>query len=214
MNIFDGIEKEKLTSILAGIQIERKAFKQGEIIANYHGDCASLIYVLKGEIKAFRSIGDSEETIKKINENEYIGLNLLFSTNPVYRAKFLAITDVEIEIISKEDLIKILMRNEDVLKNYLNEISDLAISQNDSNKIKTMKNIRTKICFFLYEEYKKEVKLEFTLKYSKTELAKMLNVERPSLGFEIKKLVDEGIIENKNRDYKILSLDLLIDNLK
>lgn len=214
MNIFDGIEKEKLTSILAGIQIERKAFKQGKIIANYHGDCASLIYVLKGEIKAFRSIGDSEETIKKINENEYIGLNLLFSTNPVYRAKFLAITDVEIEIISKEDLIKILMRNEDVLKNYLNEISDLAISQNDSNKIKTMKNIRTKICFFLYEEYKKEEKLEFTLKYSKTELAKMLNVERPSLGFEIKKLVDEGIIENKNRDYKILSLDLLIDNLK
>ena len=66
------------------------------------------------------------------------------------------------------------------------------------------------ICYYLYNEYIKQGKRTFKLNISKTDLAAMLNIERPSLSFEIKKLINEGIIENKNRDYTILSLEGLM----
>jgi Mn-dependent DtxR family transcriptional regulator len=48
---------------------------------------------------------------------------------------------------------------------------------------------------------------------SKTNLAALLNVERPSLSFEVKKLIREGVIKNKNKDYTILDLNKILKEI-
>ena len=62
----------------------------------------------------------------------------------------------------------------------------------------------------LYTEYKRTNATSFLIQYTKTELAALLNVERPSLSFELSKLQSEGIIANQNKLYTIIKLNELI----
>ncbi len=214
MTIFDDLNKEKLAEVFAHIRLRQRTMLSDSILVRQNDSCEKIFYVINGTIEAYKKIGDKEIFVKGITTGEYIGINLIFSSNPLYRATFKAKDKVSVEEINKEDLIKVLQYDERILKKFLNILTDLAIEQNDSMKIKTMKTIRTKLCYFLYEEYKKNNSLEFELNYSKTDLARLLNVERPSVGYEIKKLVDDKIIENKNKHYKIISLTDLMNNLK
>ena len=100
-----------------------------------------------------------------------------------------------------------------ILKNILRLISDSAIELNEHIKLLSHKTIRGKICYLLYSEYLKTGKLTFKIETTKTDLAAFLNIERPSLSYEIKKLIEDGIIENRNKDYSILSLELLMKEL-
>ena len=49
----------------------------------------------------------------------------------------------------------------------------------------------------------------FLINYTKTELAAFLNVERPSLSYELSRLIKEGIIANQNKLYTIINLNKL-----
>lgn len=186
-------------------------YKKDDIIFYQNDICTNLAYVIDGKVIAKIKYEDGKDVVLRIiSKGEYIGINLLFSKDAKYRASFICLEDASIELVEKEELINILSSDKNILINYLEILSNMAVSQNDHLKMINIKTIKSKICYFLYEEYKKNKSTEFEIKYTKTELSKILNIQRPSLGFEIKNLVDEGVIENKNRDYKILSMEKLL----
>jgi len=55
--------------------------------------------------------------------------------------------------------------------------------------------LRQKICGFLIEEYKKQRDLRIRLPFPKKKLAEILNVERPSLSRELRKMREEGLVD-------------------
>ncbi len=214
MNIFDNIDIINKQNIFESIHIIKNKFKTNDIIFRQNSLCNYLTYIKKGNIKALRKYDDGiNKPIRYLKSSDYIAINLIFSSDPYYKADFIALDEVETESISKEDLLK-LLKNETILKNYLQILSDLAIKQNEYLKLINIKTIRGKVCYFLYEEYLKYNSLEFKTNYTKEALSKLLNIKRPSLGNEIKKLCDDKIIENTNRDYKILSLELLLKSIE
>ena len=211
MNIFNCVRDNELKEVT----IIKKNLKKGDILFEQGKKCSELAYVLKGKFEAKTNYDNlNETTIRIINENNYIGINLLFSSSPIYMATFICLEDAIVELIKKEDLLKILKKDEKTLNSFLNTLSDVAVNQNEYLKMVNVKTIKGKICYFLYQEYRKNNSLEFDIKYTKTALSKTLHVERPSLGFEIKNLVDEAIIENKNKHYKILSLEKLLSYIE
>lgn len=186
-------------------------FKEGDIIFKQGDNCEYLAYIESGKVVAKVKYEDGKDVVLRIiSEGEYIGINLLFSKEAIYRANFICLEDATIKLISKDELVDILSNDKNILVNYLEILSNMAVSQNDHLKMINIKTIKSKICYFLYEEYKKNKSMEFEIKYTKTELSQILNIQRPSLGFEIKNLVDEKIIENQNRWYKILSMEKLL----
>ena len=214
MNIFDNLSLDEKEMFLSSLNPVIRKYHKGDTIF-YEGDeCDYLAYVEEGRITAKQAFSDGHDSIVKIiNKNEYIGINLMYSSSPKYKASFYADCDVTISMYGFNDLLMLMKTSTTFLKNFLRAISDSAISLSDHIKLLTHKTIRGKICYFLYNEYLKTGKLSFKIETTKTDLAALLNIERPSLSYEIKKLQDEGIILNKNKDYTILSLDTLMKEL-
>ncbi|MBR3617422.1 MAG: Crp/Fnr family transcriptional regulator [Acholeplasmatales bacterium] len=214
MNLFDNLTIEEKEMLFDNVEPVIRKFHKGDTVF-YEGDeCDYIAYVNEGTIVAKQSFSDGHDNIIRIiNQNEYIGINLMYSSTPKYKASFYADTEVTISLYSFNDLLMLMKASTVILKNFLRALSDSAISLSDHIKLLTHKTIRGKICYLLYNEYLKTGKLAFTIDTTKTDLAALLNIERPSLSFEMKKLQDEGIIDNKNKDYKILSLDKLMKEL-
>jgi len=214
MDIFNNLSSEEKEILFDSVQPVIRTYHKGDTIF-YEGDeCDYLAYVEEGTIIAKQSFSDGHDSIIRIiNAHEYIGINLMYSSLPKYKASFYADCDVKISMYSFNDLLMLMKASTTILKNFLKAISDSAISLSDHIKLLTHKTIRGKICYLLYNEYLKTGKLSFKIETTKTDLAALLNIERPSLSYEIKKLQDEGIIENKNKNYTILSLDTLMKEL-
>lgn len=210
MDLFNNITNDEKIKLLANITIIKHHYLKGEALYLEDSLCNSIALIKKGKINAIKYFSDGHsKIIRSLGVNECIGINLIFSTNPYYKASFYAIDEVIVEVISKDDLFKLMYSSKTILINILNTISDSSILLNDHIKLLSYKTIKEKLCYFFYTCYEKNHNLRFTTRLNKTELAEFLNVERPSLSTELSKLINENIIENNNKEYIIKDLDKL-----
>ncbi len=210
MNLFNNIDNNTKDDLLHLINPIRREYLRGEKIFLEGDLCSSIAIIERGNIIARQSFSDGHDKIIKIlNNHDCIGMNLIFSSNPYYKATFTAETLVTITLIYKDDLLKLMSLNNRFNLNVLSLISDESIRLNDHIKLLSYKTIREKICYFLYQEYLRLNQTSFLINYTKTELAAFLNVERPSLSYELSRLIKEGIIANQNKLYTIINLNKL-----
>lgn len=212
--IFKNVNEITKKELLSKIKIIKKEFLRGEKIFLENDLCSSIAIIKRGIIKASQSFSDGHDKIIRIlNQNEIIGLQLIFSSNPFYKASFYSESLATIEIISKDDLIYLMDNNKQIKENILSYISDYSIKLNDHIKLLSYKTIRQKLCAFLYFEAQKKEATSFLIDFTKTELAAFLNVERPSLSYELSKLINDGIIANQNKLYTIIDIKKLENEL-
>ena len=196
------IEEENLKKITPFT----KRYKKKEIIFSKGDVCEGIAIVLKGEIEAI----SNAKTIRMLKRNDVIGLSLIFTQSPIYRADFIVESNTaKIQFISKEELRKLMYECPAVSERIVKYISDYSLKQAYHLTILSCKFIRTKICTYLFYEYKKHRTKTFDIRFTKTELASYLNTERPSLSTEISKLCKEGIISNNNKTYSIIDIERL-----
>lgn len=205
--IFKNVNEATKNELLNKIKVIKREFLRGEKIFLENELCSCIAIIKRGTIKASQSYSDGHDKIIRIlNQNEIIGLQLIFSSNPFYKASFYCEALTTIEFIYKEDLIYLMDNNKQIKENILAYISDYSIKLNDHIKLLSYKTIRQKICAYLYFEAQKKQATSFLIDFSKTELAAFLNVERPSLSFELSKLINDGIIANQNKLYTIIDI--------
>lgn len=205
--IFTNINPNIKNELLKHIKFITKEYFRGEKIFLENELCSSIAIIKRGVIKAVQNFEDGHEKIIRIlNPNEIIGLSLIFSSNPFYKASFYCETLSTIQFIDKQDLLFLMEQNNQIKSNILSLISDYSNKLSDHIKLLSYKTIRQKLCAFLYNEYKRTKATSFLIQYTKTELASFLNIERPSLSLELSKLVKEGIIANQNKLYTIILL--------
>ncbi len=208
--IFSNIPETTKTTLLANKNIITKEYLRGEKIYLEEDLCSSIAIIKRGVVKAIQSFSDGHEKIIRIlNQNEIIGLSLIFSSLPYYKASFYCETLCTICFIKKEDLIDLMKESEQIQQNVLSYISDFSMKQTNHIRLLSYKTIRQKLCAFFYMEYQSTKAISFVIPYTKTELAAFLNVERPSLSLELSKLIQEGILANQNKLYTILNIDAL-----
>ena len=210
MDIFLNISDEEKKQLTKDIKIIKKEFMRGECIFQDDSLCSSIALIKRGKINAIKYYSDGHgKIIRTLEQNECIGINLIFSSNPFYKASFYSESLVTIELISKEDLFKLMYRSKTILINILASISDSSIVLNNHIKLLAYKTIRERLAYYFYTIYEEKHALTFIIPYTKTELADFLNVERPSLSNELSKLINDNIIANKNKLYTIIDLNKL-----
>ena len=142
MNIFNNLSSEEKEILFDTVSPVIRTYHKGDTIF-YEGDeCDYLAYIEEGTIIAKQSFSDGHDSIIKIiNKHEYIGINLMYSSSPKYKASFYADGDVRISMYSFNDLLMLMKSSTTILKNFLRAISDSAISLSDHIKLLTHKNI-------------------------------------------------------------------------
>ena len=101
--------------------------------------------------------------------------------------------------VSKENWIKILSENPSILSNFLENITNKTFKTKMENKILAHKNIEDRIYYYLNTKINNQ-KNNIVIIKNVTELAKILNLPRPSVSRSLTKMEEKGLIlRNKNR---------------
>lgn len=212
--LFSNITEQEKNELLKKIHPIHKEYLRGEKIFSEHDLCNYIAIINRGAVKASQSFQDGHDKIIRIlNSNEMIGPALIFSSHPFYKASFYAENLTSLTLISKDDLYILMKESSIVLQNVLALISDYSIQLHEHINLLSYKTIRQRLCAFFYLEGKRKEACTFLISYTKTELAAFLNVERPSLSFELSKLIHEGIIANQNKLYTIVDMNRLLHEL-
>ena len=173
--------------------LNEKHFKKGEIIF-FEGDACKYISIIKkGEISIRTFTFDKEIEINLLHDNEMFGDSLILSSDPRYLGNVIANKDTTLYLIDKNNWLK-LLEDKEILKNYLELVSNKVYKIQSKVKILTQKTIRDKILFYLITEAKRLKTSDIKIK-SKESLALYLNIPRPSLSRELIMLKNEGIID-------------------
>ncbi len=174
------------------IKGKMKTYEKNDLIFNEGDKCNYVCIVTNGAVKiSTTSSLYNEFIISTIKSGESFGENLIFSERPYYLGDIIATKKTSILFLSKNNYLKYVNEN---LEEFLQENSKRYLLLQQRTKILLQKSIREKILFYLISKYNSTNSLEIKIT-SKEELAKYLNIERPSLSRELIKLKEEGIID-------------------
>jgi CRP/FNR family transcriptional regulator, dissimilatory nitrate respiration regulator len=212
--LFRNVPPEEIGQILSSLPHKIRQYKAGMLIAQSGEEVRSMLIVTIGTAKG--EMVDFAGRVIKIEDIPAPGAlaaAFMFGNNSRFPVNVTAVTDTELLVIEKSDFLKLLKRNEKILINYLDMISNR--SQFLSGKIKflSFKTIRQKLAQYILESAGKD-KTEIRLGMTQNGLADYFGVARPSIGRAISGLENEGLILVKGRGIKILNKKKLSDLTK
>lgn len=171
-----------------------KNYPKNALVFNEGNACNELAIIIEGSMMVSTlTYNNKEYVINTLTTGDIFGDTLLFSKNNQYLGDGISLTPIKIAYISKNNLLE-LFRDQNILQNYLNYVCEKTLTIKNQVKLLSQKNIRERILFFLQNEQKKNHTNVINIK-SKEELAKVLNIPRPSLSRELMKLKNEKKID-------------------
>lgn len=211
--LFKDIERSEIIRILGCSSPSIKQYKKREIIAIEHSQFTGIGLVLEGKVSLTKETlaGDSL-IISRLNVGEVFGEISAF-TKQKWLETVTAQTDCQVLFISPDRIIGMCPEMCDghriLIQNMLQIVSKKAYTLHEKVEMLSLKSIRKKISTYLLEQYYIKEEPAFEIPLSRSELAKYINVQRPSLSRELVNMQDEGIVKFSRNSFEVLDLELL-----
>ena len=180
-------------------ELEIHTYKSGQTLF-FEGDkCEKVGIVKEGlvSIKSFFSDG-KEVTYNHLEKGMMFGNNLIFSSSPFYRGDVICIEDSIIVFATKDQMLKILKENDEFLEAFLAKQADFSKQLNLQIKLLSISSAKDRVLYYL------TFNKGFLRYKSITELASTLFLARETLSRTLTNLVDEGLIQIKNKIIKLV----------
>lgn len=205
--LFQHMQEKEIHEILLTAGCFVKNFKKGNYIYQENEVIHSLGVILTGHVYMVKEDVWGEETILvRMGKGDLFGENFACSPNPASTVTFYAPQAAEVLFIPYERLLRH-AGNRNVLLFITNLISMMTYkSQNLMRKINVVsrKSLREKIQCFLSLEAEKTGTLDFTIPFSREEMAEYVCANRSALSRKLKAMEKDGLIELKGRKCRIL----------
>jgi len=212
--LFKMMDQSEIKEILDSFHILKKDFEKDQVIVLEGDECSFIGLILSGMVEVKKSsVSGKEYTITTLSQGDTFGEAAIFSSANTFPATIVSKTRTEVIFIPKHAIIEMCKKNEKFLHNFLNLLSDRILLLNTKLKENTLSTLRQKICNFLIEEYKKQKTTKLKLNLTKQELAKIFNVQRPSLSRELIKMKEDGLIDFWGKEIWIKNLEKIEDYL-
>lgn len=176
-------------------------FYKGQILFKKDQICEEIVIITTGEIQMVNfDINGNEQIFNYLYSPSIFGNNLVFSSSNKYLSNIIATKKGKGYIIKKDNLLKIMRKNEDFLQIYLKILADKTIDITQKMKILSIQNAKDRLISYLAFSLKDK---EFIKIVSVTNLAKEICLTRETTSRLLYSLVDEGIITFTNKCIKI-----------
>jgi CRP-like cAMP-binding protein len=202
--LFKGITPSDIESILLSVSYRIKKFQSGSMICMSGDQVNSLMIVISGVVKG--EMVDYAGRVIKIEDIPAPGAlapAFMFGNKNRFPVNVIAISSVEILLIEKSDFLKLLMRNDSVLVNFLDMISNRSQFLSEKIKFLNFKTIKGKLAHYILQKTVTEGNI-LSLGIKQTDLADFFGVTRPSVARALGDLEAEGYIEAKGKNIKII----------
>jgi len=205
--ICKNIPADQRESFVNELNIKTKTFKKGDWIAQQGDKVHALYILLKGSVKTeMVSEAGTILNIETIHAPSPLASAFLFADNNQFPVDVVALEDVEIVLISKEQIMKQLANNETFLQSFMTFNSNRVHFLSERLKLLSTKTIKGKLSQYILA---RTSNMCFTMDMNQTTLAEYFGVARPSLSRSISEMIDEGIISLKGRKGKVLDIKKL-----
>ena len=213
--LFKGLTIRDIEIVLSGVPHRVKKFKAGHMISQSGEPVTSLMVVISGVVKG-EMVDDSGRVIKieDIPAPGALAAAFIFGNKNRFPVNVITLSEGELLLIEKPDFMKLLMRNNIILVNFLNMISNRSQFLSEKIKFLNFKTIKGKLAYFILLRAENDKSI-IILDMTQNDLADFFGVARPSVSRALGEMEAEGLIEATGKIIKILNkkglADLTID---
>lgn len=203
--IFDGLNPSQIETQIATVPYRVCDYDKNQFISREDQHSVNIGIIIYGciEIQKVLPSGNVICIFHK-NSGSTFGGSVVFSSKSVYPCDVFSRDKSQILFFHKNSFIK-LCQNPMVAENLLTTFANQILYYEKRLELFAYSSIQKKIAFYLLNEMKLTHSPIIHLPFTKTSWAEYLNVSRPSLSRELKKLASQGIIRPKTNNIVIIN---------
>jgi len=170
-------------------------YKKESLIVQENDPCKSIGFILNGTL-AIQSLSPTGEalTIQLFSTNECFGAALLYLQNPIYPFSLVTTQDSTIVFISFDQITLFIRKSPEFNLNFIRYLSNRINVFKHKIQLLHLKDVRSKLVFYLSMEYKEIGSTDFKLRHTQVQIADFIDVARPSVSRELKKMMNDQLI--------------------
>lgn len=200
-------------SFLDDLKCSFRYYEKNDLIVQQGQVCDALYVLTSGNVRSEMIAENGSSTIvETIEAPRPLAPAFLFSDNNHFPVNVTALDSVEIIVIPKSEIMRMMMTNPDFMQNYLAHNANRTQFLTSRLQLLSIKTIKGKLAHYLLEQAR-NTDLPFTLSKNQSELAELFSVARPSLARSLSEMVQDGLIHINKREYRILNLEKMKDFL-
>lgn len=208
--LFAGLKRPEIKEIMAQINYTLRYYKKNEYVFRADQPIVSIGIIIQGSIE-MQKITSSGKAINVLSRNkgEVFGGAAIFSQKISPNVNILTTKSCKILFVHKQSVFDTLCKNNIIASNILGLSANSISRLNQRIELLSFSSIQNKIAFSLLFDLQSRNEDTIHLPFPKTSWAEYLNVSRPSLYRELKKLCTDGVIDINNKTIKIINREKL-----
>ena len=206
--LFQGVEANVLREYLEETPHHIQCYDKEETIFHLMDPALRIGIILEGPVEAQKSFPNgSQVNVSVRGPGEMIGPAAVFSKSQRYPCDIVALEPATLMMLRKEDLLSLMQKDVKILQNFTTEIASATYMLQQRLELLSYSGIAQKAAFWLLMQVRQTGKTAVQIPDSMSRWAMIMNVSRPSLHREMKKLEEEGIIRYEGKNIYVLDPD-------
>ena len=194
-SLFKNIPAKELRPLLEDAPHHIQCYEKGETVFHLMDTASRIGVILEGTVQAQKSFPNGSQVNVSVRwPGDLIGPAAVFSAGAKYPCDIVALEPSTILMLRKEDVMALMQKDSRILENLLTEISSAAYMLQQRLELFSYSGISQKAAFYLLMQSRQSGKTRIRIPESVSRWALIMNVSRPSLHRELKKLDAQRII--------------------
>lgn len=193
--LFTGVPANELREILQAVPHRSQHYDKGETIFYSMEEATRIGLILDGRVQAQKLFPNgSQINVSVRKRGEMIGPAAAFARNQKYPCDIVSLEESTIMMLRREDVLLLMQKDIRIMRNFMAELATASYMLQQRLELLSYSGIAQKAAFYLLIKSRQSGKTEIKIPGSVTSWAMSMNVSRPSLHRELRKLEAEGII--------------------
>jgi CRP-like cAMP-binding protein len=195
---------EEISNVVSATPHRFRSYQSGALISLSGDQVNNFMLVLEGVVKG--EMVDFTGRVIKIEDIYAPGAlasAFIFGNRNRFPVNVIAVSNAKILIIEKSEFLTFLRKNDRILLNFLDIISNRSQFLSEKIKFLNFKTIKGKLAQYILHKAGND-KNEFVLDRTQNDLADFFGVARPSIARVIGELEEKGLLLIKGKRVKIL----------
>ena len=208
--LFRGISSKSLREFLESVPHHIQCYDKDEIIFHLMEEADRIGIILEGRAEAQKPFPNGSQVNVSIRTpGEMIGPAAVFASSHRYPCDVMAIEPTTVMMFRRADLLNLMQKDVHILENFTTEIASATYMLQQRLELLSYSGIAQKAAFYMLLQRRKTNSDRIQIPESITKWSMMMNVSRPSLHRELKRLETQGIIRYETHTIEILDPDSL-----
>lgn len=213
-SFFKGIPSEEVSALLEKTPHRTESFQADERIFLQMDPADRIGIVLTGRVQAQKTFPSGSLVNVSIRlPGDLIGPAAVFSRDRRYPCDVTALEPSWVMILYRDDLLWLMQQDLRILENFTEEISTATYMLQQRIELFSYHGIAQKAAFWLLLRYRQSGNRIIPIPDSVSKWALLMNVSRPSLHRELKRMEERGLIRCSSNAIKIIDAKQLHDLL-